>query len=597
MQTKNGTTPTGGGSGGRDDRGDDDGGDSDQDILVDGGVAYDVEETMVEVCDVVDADADAPDYGIRDRQVRETVLEKDQAAPHEGVAYDVEASGRDDETTMTMPTPVPWRKLFVIGSLMMADSLSLAMLWPFVTLMVKSFNMVDDEKKIGYYAGFIAGSWFIAQFVSSFVWGTLSDYIGRRPVLLFGMLGNTVLSSLFGTSQNLFQAILWRTLAGLANGNLGVGKGYIREITDESNQARAWSFLSLSYGAGVVVGPIIGGFFSEPARLYPNLVPEDSLFGRYPYLLPCLISSFFTFMGMIAGYFVLEESLKNPWRPWKKQSNKEEVKQYEMLEIQKKASVECSDTTMDVNINEKINESEDKSVKSFLVFIWTSKLVRITITLYLLHAFSQTMYDELYSMWAIQSIEDGGIAFDNSKIGLAMTISGIFFVIGQLIIYPPLDKKYGTLMMWRITTMLTIPPIILTPALNFLASSPGWVLWIGVCLVTLLRLALSELAFCAVLTLINNACYRNAGGVNGLSTDRIRFGWPDASCVSHSWWIDLLRDCHEWTRVSIQLLLRVHRDEPDRVGRIRALLHPRAGHQQTAASTTTNIEATPRPAS
>jgi len=37
-----------------------------------------------------------------------------------------------------VPTPVPWRKLFVIGSLMMADSLSLAMLWPFVTLMVKS---------------------------------------------------------------------------------------------------------------------------------------------------------------------------------------------------------------------------------------------------------------------------------------------------------------------------------------------------------------------------------------------------------------------------------------------------------------------------
>jgi len=79
--------------------------------------------------------------------------------------------------------------------------------------------------------------------------------------------------------------------------------------------------------------------------------------------------------------------------------------------------------------------------RSFLVFIWKSRLVRITIILYLLHAFSQTMYDELYSMWAIQSIQDGGIAFDNSKIGLVRSQMNSLLVMHARLTYLILNDR------------------------------------------------------------------------------------------------------------------------------------------------------------
>lgn len=48
----------------------------------------------------------------------------------------------------------------------------------------------------------------------------------------------------FGLSTNLAVAIISRLLCGLINGNAGVVRSYLREITDETNQARAYSIRS-----------------------------------------------------------------------------------------------------------------------------------------------------------------------------------------------------------------------------------------------------------------------------------------------------------------------------------------------------------------
>jgi MFS family permease len=63
---------------------------------------------------------------------------------------------------------------------------------------------------------------------TSFFWGTLSDRIGRRPVLLIGLAGNIFTSVLFGTSQSFAWAVCARAAAGLLNGNISVVKTYLR---------------------------------------------------------------------------------------------------------------------------------------------------------------------------------------------------------------------------------------------------------------------------------------------------------------------------------------------------------------------------------
>lgn len=84
-------------------------------------------------------------------------------------------------------------------------------------------------------------------------WGWLSDKKGRRPILLLGLIGNIVTMLVFGASQSLAMAILARLFSGLLNGNIGVAKTYLGEITDETNQAKGMSLISVTWGVGVIM--------------------------------------------------------------------------------------------------------------------------------------------------------------------------------------------------------------------------------------------------------------------------------------------------------------------------------------------------------
>ena len=60
----------------------------------------------------------------------------------------------------------------------------------------------------------IASIFYVAQFFTALLWGKISDRYGRRPVLLMGLIGNSISSCLFGLSKNLWWAIASRALCG-----------------------------------------------------------------------------------------------------------------------------------------------------------------------------------------------------------------------------------------------------------------------------------------------------------------------------------------------------------------------------------------------
>ena len=63
---------------------------------------------------------------------------------------------------------------------------------------------------------------FFSEFMTCLQWGRLSDYYGRRPVLLFGPLGLALSMYGFGLSKTFWQLCIFRFLQGTFNGNIGL---------------------------------------------------------------------------------------------------------------------------------------------------------------------------------------------------------------------------------------------------------------------------------------------------------------------------------------------------------------------------------------
>ncbi|CAG8536554.1 11253_t:CDS:2 [Diversispora eburnea] len=88
-----------------------------------------------------------------------------------------------------------------------------------------------------------------------------------RPILLFGLFGNVIGITLFGLSRSLIWAIITRSSCGILNGNIGVAKSMLGEITDKTNQAKAFSLFG--FWLFSLTGFIVG-YFKLIETHHPN---------------------------------------------------------------------------------------------------------------------------------------------------------------------------------------------------------------------------------------------------------------------------------------------------------------------------------------
>lgn len=119
------------------------------------------------------------------------------------------------------------------------------------------------EQRAALFGGVLMGLYALLQFLCAPIWGALSDRIGRRPVLLLTILGNTLGYALWVVADSFLLLLVSRAICGLMAGNISVATAAVADVTDERSRAKGMGFVGMAFGLGFILGPAFGGLGYE----------------------------------------------------------------------------------------------------------------------------------------------------------------------------------------------------------------------------------------------------------------------------------------------------------------------------------------------
>ena len=146
---------------------------------------------------------------------------------------------------------------------------------------------------VGLYVGFIISVGSLCSFLAAPALGYVSDLVGRRPIILFGLLGGMLGYIIFGIGGALWVLFLGRIMDGLTGGDTTAMYAYVADTYKSHERTKNFGILGAAAGLGFMVGPAIGG-----------------LAAQWGLTMPLFVAAGLAFLNSCWGYFVLKESLK-----------------------------------------------------------------------------------------------------------------------------------------------------------------------------------------------------------------------------------------------------------------------------------------------
>lgn len=115
--------------------------------------------------------------------------------------------------------------------------------------------------------------WAIAQMITSPIWGRLADKIGRKPVLIMGVLGFGIAFLMLIFAQNYWQLLLVRLIgAAISSGAHPAAFSMVADQTKKEFRNESIAKMGAVNGLGFLCGPAIGGLFSPLGVVVPFII-------------------------------------------------------------------------------------------------------------------------------------------------------------------------------------------------------------------------------------------------------------------------------------------------------------------------------------
>jgi MFS transporter, DHA1 family, tetracycline resistance protein len=152
------------------------------------------------------------------------------------------------------------KPLVVIFAAIGLDAVGIGLIFPILPRLIES---VADTQNTAPIIGIMIALYAVMQFIFAPILGAVSDAIGRRPVLLISLAGAAINYGLMACAPQLWMLLLGRAIAGLTSANMSVATAYITDISAEDERARRFGLFNAMFGAGFIIGPVLGGVLGD----------------------------------------------------------------------------------------------------------------------------------------------------------------------------------------------------------------------------------------------------------------------------------------------------------------------------------------------
>ncbi|KAF8584880.1 MFS general substrate transporter [Ramaria rubella] len=376
-------------------------------------------------------------------------------------------------------TPLPRLQLAVLLYLQLAEPITSTVILPFIVLLIEETGITGgDITKVGYYAGLVESIFFFTEALVILQWGRLSDRIGRRPVLFTGLFGLGLSMLCFGLARTFWFVVVSRALAGALNGNTGVIKCMITEITDETNIGRGLSFMPIMWSVGNTIGPFLGGSLQHPYERFGGIFRLSEFWKINPYFLPCGLAALYSVSAFAVAFSFLKETAPSVL-------NRELQIHHSAVEENRPNSA-----TMTHEHSPLISKPKTEQQTSLRALL-TSRVLTVILN-YSLLALVDMAFVVLQPVFLSTPIINGGLGMSPSLIGFCLSGFGILNGAVSIFFFVPLNRRFGTRTVMAGCEAAFIGCFALFPVMNVLAryhNGLGMSVWI----ILVFQLALATL--------------------------------------------------------------------------------------------------------
>lgn len=357
----------------------------------------------------------------------------------------------------------------------------------------------------------------------------MSDRIGRKRVLLLGCFGTVASLLIVGFASNFWVALVGRLLGGMLNGNVGVIQTMVAEtVKNPAHEPKAYAIMPAVWSIGTIVGPAIGGCFSDPAKNFSSVFSRTGMFGVFPYLLPNVMCAALMLVSIVACYVWVHETHPD-MQPW---STSEELENTDVetpliptttttTTPAANLATESYGTFNPVQITEEEIQTRDPSFSPASSQKAFSKPVMVLIVSLGLFTYHAMTYDTLIPVYLQDDVDasntfGGGLGLGMQQVGTIMSVNGMIALFIQAVVFPLLANNMGV---WPLFVVVAVGfPIayVIVPSLQLLPA--GWV-YVGIYTFLTIRNFFSIIFYPLILILLKEAAPSSSclGKINGLA--------------------------------------------------------------------------------